>query len=104
MVNSHIQIDFEKTDSKLMFPIEGHSDSISEKLATILVLREEILPMKDSGSKFSFDISCQEKRLIEQIRGMESASSTCGKCSERNSPEGAISIMEKDNRRARRNR
>lgn len=43
-----------------MLPIEGHSDSILEKLATILVLREETPAMKGSGSKFSFDISCQE--------------------------------------------
>lgn len=58
-----------------MLPIEGHSDSISEKLATILVLREEIPPMKGSGSKFSFDISCQELERNwrrAQVRRVES--------------------------------
>lgn len=56
-----------------MRPIESHSDFVSAKLATILVLREEIAPTKGSGSKFSFDISRQElDRWLKNIRSSRS--------------------------------
>lgn len=56
-----------------MRPIESHSDFVSTKLATILVLREEIAPTKGSGSKFSFDISRQElDRWLKNIRSSRS--------------------------------